>query len=137
MTTQKATTEKDKKEEPQVRQWYFMARDFEETTECLGRNGESIAESEARLYLFTGTDQEAGIEANRRADLWESRKDCFAAQVTHVSLGKVLTENDVTPLTELEKAKEEYQRLWNLEQQSRELNPPYAETSKPEGEKKS
>jgi len=76
-----------------VRRWYFTVDDFDDDTEYLGPDGESIDDAEAKRNLFTGTNAEAAGEADRRANRWETRKDCCASRVTYHSMGKVQPPN--------------------------------------------
>ena len=72
-----------------VRRWYFTLEDYDDTTEYIGPDGESIDDCEAKRNPFIGTLNEAAEEADRRANRWEEREDCCAAQVTYHSMGKV------------------------------------------------
>ena len=80
-----------------IKRWYFTVEDFDDTTEHVGPDGETIDEEEARRNPFYGTKPDAAIEADRRADRWEERNDCCAAHVTYHSIGKVKPCQPVQP----------------------------------------
>ncbi|MEK7766781.1 MAG: hypothetical protein AAB368_11130 [bacterium] len=59
----------------------------------MDENGNEVCRDDAREHIATAA--EATIEADRRADLWETKQDALVARVTHHSQGKVReTPND-------------------------------------------
>ena len=71
------------------RLWIFSVEDFDGNEAYLDKDGNETDEETAKGIPFTGTNFEAQEECDRRADLWEDKQDCCAAQVTQHSLGKV------------------------------------------------
>ena len=48
--------------------WLFMVNDSEDQEFCLDSDGKTLHADE----FFIGTDREAEVESQRRADLWEN-----------------------------------------------------------------
>jgi len=71
------------------RQWYFTVMDFDEVVEYINADGHGTDPDSAKIAAFVGTNHEAAVEADRRADLWEGCNNFCAANVTYHSLGKV------------------------------------------------
>lgn len=73
------------------RRWIYSVTDWNDDVFHVDENGDEIHADEAKEHI--ATDAEAGIEADRRADLWETKQNALAARVTHHSRG-IVNEND-------------------------------------------
>jgi hypothetical protein len=69
------------------RRWLYEVTDFDDASSYVDENGNEISRDDAREHI--ATDAEAATEADRRADLWETKQDALVARVTRHSQGKV------------------------------------------------
>lgn len=73
--------------EVKMRCWYFTVDDHDGATEYIDVDGDITDETDERTNPFKGTSVEAAVEADRRADLFEEKKNCLVAKITYHSLG--------------------------------------------------
>ena len=69
------------------RRWLYTVADWNDHETYVDENGNEICRDDAKEHI--ATDAEAAIEADRRADLWETQQDALAARVTRHSQGIV------------------------------------------------
>ena len=71
-----------------IRRWIFYGTDFQDLRFYLNEHGQEVGEDIAVLWV--GSDAEAEMEADRRADLWEKINDAFLSRITLESRGKII-----------------------------------------------
>jgi hypothetical protein len=69
------------------RRWLYTVTDWNDDESHVDENGEEVCRDDAKEHV--ATDAEAAIEADRRADLWETKQDALVAKVTRHSQGIV------------------------------------------------
>ena|SRR3990167_1880807 len=69
------------------RRWLYTVTDWDDATSYVDENGDEVCLDDAREHI--ANDSEAATEADRRADMWETKQDALAARVTRHSRGIV------------------------------------------------
>ena len=69
------------------RRWLYTVTDWNDDETLVDENGDEVFRDDAKEHI--ATDAEAAIEADRRADLWETKQDALVARVTRHSQGIV------------------------------------------------
>ena len=69
------------------RRWLYEVTDFSDASSYVDDDGNEIRQDDAKEHI--ATEAEAAIEADRRADLWETKQDALVARVTRHSQGIV------------------------------------------------
>lgn len=77
------------------RRWLYTVTDWNEDESHVDENGDEVCRDDAKEHI--ATDAEATIEADRRADLWETKQDAIAACVTRHSQGIVTPKDKDQP----------------------------------------
>ena len=79
------------------RRWTFSIQDWNDHETYVTENGAETDYSDAKEFIGTGS--EAQCEADRRADLWETKQNALAARVTFHSHGVVTMPDDLSQAT--------------------------------------
>lgn len=82
------------------RRWLYEVTDWNDDSAYMDENGEEVCRDDAKEHI--GTDAEATIESDRRADLWETKQNALAARVTLHSQG-IVRESPTTTMSDAEK----------------------------------
>jgi len=76
-------------EKNDLKRWRFRIEDWDDNTFHLGSTGNEVDEDNQEEW-FIGTQREADIEADRRANLWEDRTDALVSHIVSESRGKII-----------------------------------------------
>lgn len=67
------------------RRWLYTVTDLNDETTHVDANGDEICRDDAPEHI--ATDWDATLEADRRADLWETKQNAIVARATRHSQG--------------------------------------------------